>query len=83
VTSVSSGSGGRGVARLALRATLVCGGSSGPMHRGGEVVRWASHGKWRQTEQGTGSGNTPVGERQSGQSIEMILIEGLLMDLSK
>jgi hypothetical protein len=47
---VSGGSGGQGVAWLALRATPMCGGSSVPTHRGGEVVRWASHGEQRRAE---------------------------------
>jgi hypothetical protein len=47
---VNGGSGGQGVAWLALRATPVCGGSSVPTHKGGEVVRWASHGEQRRAE---------------------------------
>jgi hypothetical protein len=39
-TPVSIGSCGWGTAWLAPRATMVCGGSAIPTHRGGEVVGW-------------------------------------------
>jgi hypothetical protein len=42
---VSDASDGRGAAWLAPRVASMCGGCSIPVHRGGEVVRWASHGE--------------------------------------